>query len=602
MKNIMVLYSLIFFTTSIKSQNLDSLENLLKTYTKKDTVRAKILLDIVRVNLYKMSEENLNIKLNEVILISKNKDWFLGEILSYQRLGAFYSAVKNDYSKALEFYIKCLYLNQKISNKKVEQNVIGNIGLIYFETRQYNTALKYLDSCLIIAKDNHIKDDELLNQYLTIGNIHTKLKNFDIAYYYYKKVLDISYEKKLTLPLANVTCILGGFYIDKVNYDSSIYFIKKSIELSRDLAIPMLNIVNFSNFALSLCKIKKNDEALIYADTAMDLARKIEGITWKAEILKTKAEIYQNKGDFENAFNSYVDYKELNDSIASDEKKQEYTKSLSKFEFEKKEAVLTAENKAKIIQQKYILYTIGGGALVLGLGSILFFRQYKRKRNAQIKQAETEFISEISDTEMKALRAQMNPHFIFNSLNSIGDYIAKNNTKLADEYLAKFAKLMRLILENSEKKEVPLADDLKALELYMQLEALRMNQKFAYQIKVDTDIDMENTLVPPLLLQPFVENSIWHGISNKEGVGNILVHIKKEGEMINCVVQDDGIGRKLAAEKSIITESKKSLGMKITKARIDILNKVKNATAAVQLFDLAQGTRVEVKLPLTLSF
>jgi LytS/YehU family sensor histidine kinase len=129
-----------------------------------------------------------------------------------------------------------------------------------------------------------------------------------------------------------------------------------------------------------------------------------------------------------------------------------------------------------------------------------------------------------------------------------------------------------------------------------------MNKKFTYQIKVDEDIDIENTLVPPLLLQPFVENSIWHGISKKEGVGNILVHIKKEGEMINCVVEDDGIGRKLAAEKSDFAKSKKSLGMKITKARIDILNKVKNATAAVQLYDLAQGTRVEVKLPLTLSF
>jgi tetratricopeptide (TPR) repeat protein len=602
MKNIIVLCLLIFYSTSIKSQNLDSLENLLKTYTKKDTVRAKILLNIVKINLYGMSEENLNNTLNEVILISKNKDWVLGEILSYQRLGAFYSAIKNDYSKALEFYIKCLYLNQKISNTKIEQNVIGNIGLIYFETGQYNAALKYLNSCLIIAKDNHIKEDELLNEYLTIGNIHTKLKNFDIAYFYYKKVLDIAYEKKLTLPLANVTCVLGGFYIDKVNYDSSIYFIKKSIELSRNLNNPMLNIVNFSNFALSLSRIKKNDEALKYTDTAMDLVNRIEAITWKAEILKTKAEIYQNIGDFEKAFNFYVDYIDLKDSIASDEKKQEYTQSLSKFEFEKKEAVLKAENKVKIKQQKYILYTIGGGALVLGLGSILFFRQYKRKRNAQIKQAEIEFKNEIIDTEMKALRAQMNPHFIFNSLNSIGDYIAKNNTKLADEYLAKFAKLMRLILENSEKKEVPLTDDLKALELYMQLEALRMNQKFTYQIKVDDEIDIENTLVPPLMLQPFVENSIWHGISNKEGIGNILVHIKKEGEMINCVVEDDGIGRKQAAEKSEITQSKKSLGMKITKARIDILNKVKNATAAVQLFDLAQGTRVEVKLPLALSF
>ena len=113
----------------------------------------------------------------------------------------------------------------------------------------------------------------------------------------------------------------------------------------------------------------------------------------------------------------------------------------------------------------------------------------------------------------------MNPHFIFNSLNSVNDYIDKNDTGTASGYITKFAKLMRMILENSEQKEVTLEDDLKALELYMQLEALRLKNKFTYEIKVDENIDCENTLVPPLILQPFVENSIWHGIAKRTALG-----------------------------------------------------------------------------------
>jgi len=239
------------------------------------------------------------------------------------------------------------------------------------------------------------------------------------------------------------------------------------------------------------------------------------------------------------------------------------------------------------------------------LGTVVYFILYKRKRDAVALQKEAEFNTGVAETEMKALRSQMNPHFIFNSLNSIGDYMAKNNVQEADRYLGKFAKLMRMILENSGQKDVPLADDLKALEMYMQLEALRMNNKFTYEIKVDDDIDKDITLIPPLILQPFAENSIWHGIAQKEGTGKFLIHIKKENEgVINCIVEDDGIGRKKSAavKTTAPRQDKTSLGMKITQARIDILNKIKNTKAAIQLCDLEQGMRVEIRLPLSTSF
>src|SRR6185295_6580718 len=142
------------------------------------------------------------------------------------------------------------------------------------------------------------------------------------------------------------------------------------------------------------------------------------------------------------------------------------------------------------------------------------------------------------EVEMKALRAQMNPHFIFNSLHSINKYVMENDRENASAYLSKFSNLMRLILENSREHEVALAEDLHALELYIQLESLRFKNKFKYLIETDPAIDKENTLIPPLLLQPFVENAIIHGIQNKES-GLIRISVKKENNMIKCAVEDN---------------------------------------------------------------
>ncbi len=244
---------------------------------------------------------------------------------------------------------------------------------------------------------------------------------------------------------------------------------------------------------------------------------------------------------------------------------------------------------------------IGGILILAAIAGIII---YKRRKDSIEKKKEAEFNVQVADTEMKALRAQMNPHFIYNSLNSINDYIDKHDIDKATDYTTKFAKLMRMILENSEHKEIPLADDLKTLELYMQLENMRMSNKFSYEIKVDDNIDPENTLIPPLILQPFVENSIWHGIAGKSDNGKIWIHIKKEGGMINCVVEDNGVGiqEPAYAGKGTGGVSKKSLGMKITNERIDILNKLKRSNAAVTLSNLSEGTKIEVKLPEELAF
>src|SRR5690606_11403406 len=214
-------------------------------------------------------------------------------------------------------------------------------------------------------------------------------------------------------------------------------------------------------------------------------------------------------------------------------------------------------------------------------------------------QQESEFLIQVAEVEMKALRAQLNPHFIFNSLNSISNFIVKNDLHAADYYLAKFAKLMRLILENTAQKEIPLADDLQLLTLYMELESARMDGGFAYDIQVEPTIDCENTLVPPLMLQPFVENSIWHGFANLNREGKVLIRVVKERDQLHFVVEDNGVGRK--PMPLVELNGKTSMGVRITQERLEIIKRTKKHDTNMALVDLPQGLRVELTLPLTMS-
>ncbi|MEP7171001.1 MAG: histidine kinase, partial [Bacteroidota bacterium] len=362
--------------------------------------------------------------------------------------------------------------------------------------------------------------------------------------------------------------------------------------------------VTYSNIGNIFVKEKNFSDAQKYLSNALSISKELGD----KELMKGSY-LYQQSLDsamnnFQKAYENLKLFYTYRDSLINQENTKKIVQTQMQYDFDKKETATKAETdkkellaKAEISKQKIIRNSIAGGTGILVLSSIFSFLFYKRKREASFK-------NEVSEVEMKALRSQMNPHFIFNSLNSIKRYMANHDNKTAEDYLTKFASVMRMILENSEHKEVPLQQDLKALELYMQLESLRMKKKFNYEIKIDENIDQENTLIPPLILQPFVENSIWHGLAEKEGEGKITNSISKSGEMIECCVEDDGVGRvkSNASKPGYAQVEKKSLGMKITNARIDILNKIKKTKAGVELVDLAEGMKVIVRLPLELNF
>jgi ligand-binding sensor domain-containing protein/two-component sensor histidine kinase len=212
---------------------------------------------------------------------------------------------------------------------------------------------------------------------------------------------------------------------------------------------------------------------------------------------------------------------------------------------------------------------------------------------------------EILSYRQQALSKQMNPHFIFNSLNSIQRFILSNDKLSSSKYLTKFANLMRIILSMSQKESISINDEINALELYLELESLRFEGKFDFHFIIDPNININDFYIPSFFVQPLVENAIWHGLMNKKGKGNLLINFCIEDGVIACIVEDDGVGRKKAQKiKSQETKSHKSLSTSITKTRLELLNYFYDKKIDIIYYDLnddngnATGTKVKITFPI----
>jgi ligand-binding sensor domain-containing protein len=240
--------------------------------------------------------------------------------------------------------------------------------------------------------------------------------------------------------------------------------------------------------------------------------------------------------------------------------------------------------------------------MALGLAGVYLVYRLRLNQIRHDAKLKTEFNQKLAEVEMKALKAQMSPHFIFNSLNSINRYIIKAEPEKASLYLTKFSKLIRLILDNSNLKIISLEQEINALKLYIELEALRFNEKFAYTLTVNPELNPMSIGVPPMIIQPFIENAIWHGLLHKESPGQLDISIERFGSGLKCIITDNGVGRKKAAElKSKSVNKEKSYGMKITKDRLAMLNG-ESKVSGVEIIDLedekgnSTGTQVIVKI------
>jgi len=244
-------------------------------------------------------------------------------------------------------------------------------------------------------------------------------------------------------------------------------------------------------------------------------------------------------------------------------------------------------------------------ALVFLLLIVLLYR-YRISQVRHEEKLKSQFVQQLSQLEVKALRSQMNPHFIFNSLNAINRYILKNEKEAASAYLTKFAKLIRLILDHSRQPKVPLSQELAALDLYLQLESLRFQNNFEYAVNLENELNPQSVFIPPMIIQPIVENAIWHGLLPKGSNCSLKIDFSLKGSNIICVIEDNGIGRTRAEEiQQQQTLRKSSVGMTTTMQRLKLLTEENHEDASITVEDLydkfgnASGTKVKILIPFT---
>lgn len=235
--------------------------------------------------------------------------------------------------------------------------------------------------------------------------------------------------------------------------------------------------------------------------------------------------------------------------------------------------------------------------------SFIVFIFYRARRESFFKQKEAEFRLKNAELEMKALRTQINPHFIFNCLNSIHHYMHRNDVKEAGEYLVKFSQLIRYVLETSSSRMVSLDEDLEALRIYIELEQLRMQRSFEFEI-VNHVSPTASINIPPMMMQPFVENSVWHGLNHRESGGKIQININRKGDTIECIIEDNGKRSVLKNQGDLSPTIKKtSMGMALIKERLEVVSHIYKMKAYFKMADRnedtlpEEGTRITLVLP-----
>jgi tetratricopeptide (TPR) repeat protein len=384
------------------------------------------------------------------------------------------------------------------------------------------------------------------------------------------------------------------------DYKTALSLYDKSLEFSRAVKDNVMLSNAYGNIGTIYRDMGSLEKSVSNYKKGIEYAKKVNDWYELYWIYRDMSEMYLKAGDTSNAYINYVFYKQFSDStIISNRNRWVSDASIRyKVDTQQKEVQLLS---LRLKNQRTL--SIGFALLVplaLAVG-LLLWRGTKLKNKRRI----SEMDRKISEIQQANLRQQMNPHFIFNTLNSIQYYMYQHDKLATNNYLTKFSSLIRKVLENSQHTYIPLGDELNALTLYLELESIRFKDRFDYEIKVDEEIDPLMYKVPTMLIQPYVENSICHGLIPMETKGKVKVEIKLVNDYLTCTIEDNGIGRDAARAKRVERRegNHNSLGTKIAASRLDLVNSLYGSclkTAYTDLKDSAgrpAGTRVEMQIP-----
>lgn len=504
------------------------------------------------------------------------------------------------YRSAIRYYQTAINGNRINNNFRGLGLALANLGLLYNEMEDNSKAIQFSKEALIYLSEISMPFSQTA---ANLADFYISNKQYDSAYRY----LNMSDERLKQINdsaqiLINQS-ILARIFIAQKKYLLAGEILENVVDqqMKRDDSWNLCRtILNYVDLDTSL---HQYNSAIKNLNQVLDISLKNGFQIITVTALQNLAAVYTKTGNYKEANQYRLNYINLKDSIANAKSKTDLNDleiSYGVLQKEQEINLLRKDNdiagiKLQNTKRSLIFYITGFCMLLTIFGFFFYQRNQRLKLEAQKQKAEL---------EMQVLRSQMNPHFIFNSLNSIENFMMQNEKRLASDYLNKFSRLIRSILDSSRNELIPLAKDMEALQLYVDLEQLRFNNKFRYQTYIDPQLIQGDYRVPSLLIQPYVENAIVHGIAHSTGENlQLTVTAVLENETIRYTIQDNGVGRKQASEyKQQNKPNHKSVGLKITEDRIAHFNNTSEVNDAVEFTDLYDewnepaGTKVAVKI------
>lgn len=509
---------------------------------------------------------------------------------------------QSNYSKALQYYLKSVAIYQRLNDEVLCAKLYNNIGIVYHSQGLEFKSLNYFTKAQKIQEK--LNDPNIGITYTNIANCYLKQKNNEEAFDNYnkaKKALDKNPNPRALGEWYNNM----GLYFKAIGKNNEVV---KSWQSAIETFKSIDDKFGLTDTTIYLAEyyLEKNDleKAKQFANQSLQFAKETQVLEQIVLSEKLLSQIYKQQNNPVLALEHFQNYATAKDSLLNVQSIRKSVEDELTFEFEKREVLQQKEIEKRDLLLKeeakrnslQLIFAALFGLLLFGFAFLIYNRMQLKKTLTLQK--------ELAEYEQKALHLQMNPHFVFNCLGSISSFIVQNGTDSAIKYLSKFSKLMRLTLEYSKETLIPIDKEIEGLQNYLELEQLRFNNKFSFTISKSSEIE-DDVALPPLLLQPFIENAIIHGVIPKKELGKIAVSFTIEKESLVCTIEDNGVGfeqSKHAKEKSVVAH--KSMALDIIKKRLELMETSTSKKANVEITELkndkneALGTKVTLQIPL----
>jgi len=515
---------------------------------------------------------------------------FLGRY--YQRTGFF--------KESIESFNAGIDLAQKHKLKGIIPMSYRGQANVYNAAEDLNN---YRKNLRLMADAGYAEGDTMavMDALLLLGTSLTdKQRDFRKADSILRRCVELALIKDNNFYAAFASANIGWNYYRENMFDSSIVSYERSLKYSKLGNQISISANSYGNLGTINRDLGNHVKAIKYYQQSIEQANKVSDWYTLSWVYNDMHQLYLAERDTINAFKSFVLFKQFNDSVIIRRSSQGLTEARVRYEADmhnKEVALLSLRLKNNRLLNAGIL----GFFILAVIIGLLLFRESKLKDRRRM----SEMNRKISELTQANLRQQMNPHFIFNTLNSIQYYMYQHDKLATNTYLTKFSSLMRKVLENSNHTSIPLRDELDALHLYLELESLRFKDRFDYNIIVDEEIDTLLFKIPTMLIQPYVENSICHGLMPKADKGFVKIDLRLNSDHIICTIEDNGIGREAASER---TKQKNgnhnSMGTRIVSSRLNLVNELYGTSLKTVYTDLKndkgepEGTRVQINIPI----